>query len=208
METIFLLFPIIAVLAIGVVSPGPSFILVARTAVAVSRSSAVASALGMATGASVLSIAALFGLQALLNELPLAYFALKVIGGCYLIYLGFKSWRSARQPLNVDLVNNSSQRGHLGHFWLATATMLTNPKAAVQYGGIFAAMLPANPSFLLTAVLPPAVFSLEVSWYLVVSFGLSAPRPRATYLAAKSSIDRTTGAVLGLLGCKFILSTR
>ncbi len=41
METTLALIPILTVLAIGIISPGPSFILVARTAVAVSRVAAI-----------------------------------------------------------------------------------------------------------------------------------------------------------------------
>ncbi|OIQ76167.1 hypothetical protein GALL_421560 [mine drainage metagenome] len=69
--------------------------------------------------------------------------------------------------------------------------MLSNPKAAVQYGVIFAAMLPQSPSQALTLLLPPAVFLLEVSWYLFVAVGLSSTRPRDAYLKAKAAIDRT-----------------
>lgn len=208
MDTILTIASIITVLAIGVVSPGPSFILVARTAVAYSRGAAMASAIGMAIGATILSIAALLGLHALLNQIPAAYLGLKIFGGLYLIYLAFKTWRSAASPLQVDVVTQNGGAGLLHHFWLAAGTMLSNPKAAVQYGVIFAAMLPREPSASLVTVLPIAVFILEASWYLVVALVLSAPRPRGAYLLAKTQIDRTVGVVLSLLGVRLLLSSR
>jgi len=93
METTLTLIQILAVLAIGVISPGPSFILVARTAVAVSRAAAMSAAFGMATGATLLGIAALLGLNALLHQIPSAYLTLKVVGGIYLHpgYLGHQA---------------------------------------------------------------------------------------------------------------------
>lgn len=199
---------ILAVLAIGVVSPGPSFILVARTAVACSRRSALASALGMASGATILSIAALLGLHALFSHIPAAYLGLRIFGGLYLMYLAFKTWRGAATPIEVDVAAGRKGAGRLRHFWLAAVTMLSNPKAAVQYGVIFAAMLPGAPSTTLIVVLPIAVFLLEATWYLVVAFTLSAPRPRGAYLRMKSRIDRTVGVLLGLLGVRLILSSR
>jgi threonine/homoserine/homoserine lactone efflux protein len=88
METALTLIPILAVLAIGVISPGPSFILVARTAVDVSRLAAIASAFGMASGAFVLAVAALLGLNALLHQIPVrrlrARQALKPYKSCLL----------------------------------------------------------------------------------------------------------------------------
>jgi threonine/homoserine/homoserine lactone efflux protein len=208
METTLALIPILAVLAIGVISPGPSFILVARTAVAVSRGAAIAAALGMASGAVVLAIAALLGLNALLHQIPSAYLALKLIGGAYLLYLAYKTWRGASTPIYVGKDTDASSQSLLRHFGLAAAAMLSNPKAAVQYGIIFAAMLPASPLVALTVALPVGVFLLEASWYLVVAFALSAAKPRDAYLRIKSTIDRTVGVVLSVLGVKLLLSTK
>jgi hypothetical protein len=51
---------------------------------------------------------------------------------------------------------------------------------------------------------PLAVFAIEIGWYAVVALALSASGPRAVYLRAKAVIDRTAGAVMGLLGLKLI----
>ena len=95
METAVTLLPILAVLVVGILSPGPSFLLVARTAMAISRTAAIASAVGMAAGASLLATAALLGLNVLFEQIPGAFLALKVIGGVYLLYLAYKTWRGA-----------------------------------------------------------------------------------------------------------------
>jgi threonine/homoserine/homoserine lactone efflux protein len=208
MDLALVIAPILAVLAIGVISPGPSFILVARTAVAVSRRAAVASALGMALGAMLLAIAALLGLNAIFQRIPAAFVALKVVGGLYLLFLAIRMWRGADTPIALDRAIDHADGSPLRHFGLAAATMLSNPKAAIQYGVIFAAMLPEAPSPALTVALPPSVFLLEVSWYLLVAFALSAEGPRGTYLRARSVLDRAAGAILGLLGIKLILSSR
>lgn len=208
METMLALIPILGVLAIGVISPGPSFILVARTAVAVSRTASISAAFGMATGATVLAIAALLGLNVLLHQIPSAYLALKVIGGIYLLYLAYKTWRGASTPISIGKNTGASPESLLRHFWLAAATMLSNPKAAIQYGVIFAAMLPPSPSLALTVALPIGVFTLEASWYLVVAFALSATKPRDAYIRTKSTIDRIVGVVLSILGFKLLLSSK
>lgn len=68
METFTTLASILAILFLGVISPGPSFVLVARTAIGSSRQAWVASALGMAAGACVLSVVALLGIKLLLSS--------------------------------------------------------------------------------------------------------------------------------------------
>ena len=207
MDTLYTLVGILAVLSIGMVSPGPSFVLVARTAIGNSRSAGVASALGMAVGACALCIAALLGLHAVLQQVPLAYWGLKLVGGAYLLYLGYQIWRGAKTPLVLSTAGQTTAADGMRHFLIGAGTMLSNPKAAVVYGVIFAALLPQHPSPALSLALPPSVFVLEGSWYLLVALVLSSARPRQKYLQAKTAIDRATGVVMGLLGVKLLLSS-
>jgi threonine/homoserine/homoserine lactone efflux protein len=208
METTLALIPILAVLVVGIISPGPSFILVARTAVAVSRPAAIASAFGMAAGASLLATVALLGLNTAFRQIPGAYVTLKIIGGTYLLYLAYQTWRGAGRPVVDERQAVAPRGGLVRHFGLALGTMVSNPKAAVQYGVIFAAMLPRSPSTAVTVALPIAVFALEASWYILVALALSAPATRSVYLRAKLAVDRVAGAVLAALGIKLLLSTR
>ena len=63
------LMAIAAVLIVGVISPGPSFIYVARNAVARSRLHGLVTALGTGTGAAIFSIMAMMGLQKFLDHI-------------------------------------------------------------------------------------------------------------------------------------------
>ncbi|HRE16330.1 MAG TPA: LysE family transporter, partial [Rhodocyclaceae bacterium] len=69
------------------------FVMVARTALAVSRLSGLGAALGMGLGAAVFATLALFGLHTLLNTVPALYWGLKLAGGAYLLYLGWRIFR-------------------------------------------------------------------------------------------------------------------
>src|SRR5215468_7065968 len=101
MQSTTALLGIIAAITVGAMSPGPSFVMVARTAVATSRTAGLFAALGMGVGGLVLAIAALLGLHSLLLAVPSAYVTLKVLGGLYLGYLGLRMWRSSNRPLVV-----------------------------------------------------------------------------------------------------------
>jgi threonine/homoserine/homoserine lactone efflux protein len=107
-ETALSVLSITGAIALGAMSPGQSFILVARTAVASSRRDGMAVALGMGVGCFIFALVALLGLQSLLLALPWLYSTLKVLGGAYLVYLAFKMLRGASQPLNVEVVGAQS----------------------------------------------------------------------------------------------------
>lgn len=198
-------------LAVGVVSPGPSFVMVARTAVSLSRSQGVAAAFGMGLGGACFALAALAGLQALLLAVPTLYVVLKAAGGFYLAYLGVRIWLGASQPLSMG----SSARGAGGAkrqagraFLLGLATQLSNPKTAIVYASVFAAFLPPTPSLGFAVGIVAVVFALETSWYALVALALSASGPQKTYLRYKAWADRFAGTVMVCLGLRLLATAQ
>lgn len=81
MQELSALLGIVTALTVGVVSPGASFVLIARTAVSSSRSEGVVAALGMGAGGVVFAVAALLGLQGVLLAGPSLYLVLKAYRG-------------------------------------------------------------------------------------------------------------------------------
>jgi threonine efflux protein len=205
MEGLFPLFGILGAVTIGAMSPGPSFVFVARTSIALSRADGLAAALGMGVGGIVFAGLALVGLQAILAHVTWLYAALKLVGGLYLVSLAIRLWRGAGEPVIVP--KSTEQRGPgLGKsFAYGLATQLSNPKTAVVYGSIFAALLPPAPPLWLVGVLPPLILLIEAGWYAIVALAFSADRPRAAYLRSKHRVDRLAGSVIGVLGARLIL---
>jgi threonine/homoserine/homoserine lactone efflux protein len=203
------LFGILAALSVGVVSPGPSFVMVARTAVAFSRLDGVCAALGMGAGGLVFAAAALLGLQGLLLAVPSLYVALKVVGGLYLAYLGLRIWRSARDGL--DLTGDARRVGAATgarSFVAGLVTQLSNPKAAIVYASVFAAFLPAAPTLGFDLAVLSLVLVVESSWYALVAIALSSQRPRNAYLSYKAWVDRAAGGIMVALGLKLVASAQ
>lgn len=202
MENLAAFVGIATALAIGAASPGPSFILVARTAAA-SRARGAQTALGMGAGGLLFAIAALAGLQSLLSAVPSLYMALKLAGGLYLVYLGLRIWRGATEPLGDGA---PASRGLVARpFLLGLVTQLSNPKAAIIYSSVFAAFLPAQTSLLFDVSIAAAVACIETGWYLLVTLVLSSPVPRQAYLRHKAWVDRGAAAVMAALGFKLML---
>jgi threonine/homoserine/homoserine lactone efflux protein len=198
---------ILGALTVGVVSPGPSFVVVARTAIAVSRCDGLAAALGMGVGGVVFAALSLLGLQAVLARVDWLYAALRVLGGLYLIYLAAQLWRGASRPLGFGRSGDDRAGAPVRSFRVGLATQLSNPKAAIVYGSVFAALLPADVPGVTVAVLPPLIFLIETTWYALVALIFSSERPRGAYLGWKAWIDRAAGAVMGALGLRLIIDT-
>jgi threonine/homoserine/homoserine lactone efflux protein len=206
MQEFIALAGIIGALAVGVVSPGPSFVLIARVAVSTSRANGLAAAVGMGLGGVAFASAALLGLQAVLLAVPALYVGLKVLGGLYLCYLGYRIFTGARQPLGAD-TSAPGQRTSVSHsFWLGLTTQVSNPKTAIVYASVFAAFLPGTFSLPFAVTLLCVIFVIESGWYAIVAVLLSSLQSRRAYLSYKAWVDRTAGLVMVGLGLKLITS--
>lgn len=198
---------IAAALSIGAASPGPSFLMVARTAASAGRANGLNAALGMGLGALIFAIASLLGLNAVFHAVPALYVALKLFGGLYLAYMGFRIWRGANQPLNASVGTTSEgSAGRQSYLLLGFATQISNPKTAIVYAGVFAAFLPAAPSIQYSLAVVSLVFFIEAGWYAIVAAVLSSDATRGTYLFYKKWVDRFAGSILGVLGLKLAAS--
>lgn len=192
--------------ALGAISPGPSFVMVARTALAKSRKEGLSAAVGMGVGGAFFAAVAVLGLHALFAAVPSLYVALRVLGGGYLLYFGYRLWRGARQPMVPrHTPPQESSRSAWRSFALGLVTQVSNPKTAVVFASVFASLLPREvpPSAVLW--LPVMIFVIETTWYSFVAIALSALSPRACYLGSKARIDRAAGCVMSALGAKLVV---
>lgn len=205
MEIIATLISILGVMSLGIMSPGPSFVLVARTAVANSRADGLATAIGMGVGGLFFAALALLGLQAVLLSVPTLYMALKILGGAYLFYLAVVIWRGSKQTIDINDGSCEKPSKVYQSFKIGLITQLSNPKTAIFYGSVFAALLPTNLSISMALILALMLFVLEAGWYSIVALVLSSNSPRKIYLNLKTVLDRLASFIIGGLGLKLII---
>jgi threonine/homoserine/homoserine lactone efflux protein len=200
---------LIAVSAIGVailfgaMSPGVSFLLVARMAMSSSRRAALSVAAGMGFGASVFAAIALAGLHTLLTLVPSLYTGLKVAGGCYLLWLALKMFRRPSNRFNDSA--GTEEVSVSKAFMTGVFTQISNPHTALVFASIFSAALSKNIQPVMYIILPTMAFVIDVLWYAVVACLLSTDGPRQAYIKYRRFIDKLSGGVMAFLGIRLLL---
>lgn len=199
----------VGVYALAVISPGPSFLLVARTSLAKSRRAGLLTALGIASGSFVYAAATLFGLTVVLIYVPALAAAVQILGGLYLAWLGLGMIRGhgARAPQA-----GSTGPAPAGEGWRAyrqgLVTNLANPKVAAFFVGLFATVIsPDMEGWARLAVLA-GVTTVDVAWHVALASALSASRAQRLYRRFGGWFDRLFGTLLIVVGAKLVLEAR
>lgn len=183
------------------ISPGPAVLMSARTGVIEGLRTGFFLACGIGIGGVVWALAALFGLNLVFQAAPALLYALKIVGGLYLIYMAWGMWKSADQPLDMTETTRPP-RTAWSAFRLGLITQLSNPKPAVLFSAIFVGTVPPYTPAWVYAALLLVVFLNETIWNTVVARIFSFHRSKAAYISLKSTIDRCFGGMLAILGLK------
>ncbi len=197
--------PIAIAAVLGVMSPGPSFLFVAQTALNKSRSHGIATSLGMGTGAVIFTLLASFGLFVIIENVPVLYGVLKFIGGLYLLFLAYRMWKTSNEPISheTQTIDNS---GYIRSYSLGLLTQLSNPKTAIVIGSVIMTFLPLEVppySFWIIAIM---TFIIDSGWYCIVSIALTTQKAQRVYQGFKKIINRLASGLMALMGGKLILN--
>jgi threonine/homoserine/homoserine lactone efflux protein len=124
---------------IAVATPGPNVLFFTSVALSSPKPALMAAGTGILIGTAAWGLAGLFGLLWLFELFPALAVAVKVLGGVYLAWIGFKILRTSLRPPAIDAVApDVVALSPMRAFSLALATNLSNPKSLVFVTSLFA----------------------------------------------------------------------
>jgi threonine/homoserine/homoserine lactone efflux protein len=114
-----------------IVIPGPSVLFVVGRALSNGRRVAMLSMVGNSFGVYIQTVAVAFGIGALVEESVAAFTAVKLLGGCYLLYLGAKTFRERKALAGAITGGYGESRSDRRAFVEGMTVGVTNPKTIV-----------------------------------------------------------------------------
>ena len=131
--------------AIGRGSPGPATLAIAGVSMNRGRTAGLAVAAGIFCGSATWGLAAALGLSALMAANAWVVETLRYVGAAYLLFLAYKAARSALS--DKSLMPVAAGQGGLGRLYVKGLLIhLTNPKAILGWGAVFAIAVPVVAS--------------------------------------------------------------
>ncbi|MDP2777501.1 MAG: LysE family transporter, partial [Anaerolineales bacterium] len=150
---------------------GPIGVLCIRRTLSHGKLAGFLSGMGAATADMLYGAIAAFGLTIITDLLVENTSWLRFIGGCFLLYLGIKTF--LEKP--ADHAAQANQSGYFGAYLSTFFLTITNPITILSFAAIFAGtMLTSNTGSPL--ILVAGVFAGSASWWLALSFGVGLMR--------------------------------
>lgn len=189
--------------AIGGGSPGPATLAIAGTSMNRGRAAGLAVAAGIVCGSATWGLAAALGLSALMAANVWMVETLRYVGAAYLLFLAYKAARSALS--DKPLMPVAAGQGGLARlFTKGLLIHLTNPKAILGWGAIFAIAVPVGAAQIVVFETYAAL--LTVSCCVFFGYGLlfSTPVFVRGYQRLRRWFEGTFAILFGVAGLKII----
>ena len=181
------------------VTPGPNSLLVLSPGALYGHRRASFTVLGGAVGFVSLIGLSMLGISALLQTISGALTALKVIGGLYLCWLGFKLWRAPAVDLTPVASGSGADAARWTLFRQGLFAAVSNPKVLLFYGAFLPQFIDPSRSLWMQFIWMAGTFALVEG---LVEYGLVrlAFRIRPWLQRTGRTFNRVCGGMFGVLG--------
>jgi threonine/homoserine/homoserine lactone efflux protein len=205
MDEVGTLVAVFAVFIPALILPGPDFVGVVRSSLTRGTTAGLLTTLGVTIGLGMYATLSLLGLSAVLVKYQWLTWAVRVLGGAYLVYLGIRLLL-AKPGKMEDAAAQGPLRGNALLFGFFVT--LTNPKAIVLFASVFATAVTASTPHWLMILMIGLVMASALIWYSIVSLFMSSGPVMRRFQNARHWIERVAGASFVLIGGRIIADAR
>ena len=190
-----------------VVSPGPNGLLLAKKVPISGKNAGFANIAGFISAFYLHGALSILGISVILTSSAEAFFIVKVLGACYLIFIGIKALFSSFKNQDFKNVNNTKKKkstikmAYLEGF----LTNALNPKVSMFYLAAFPQFIPTTGSSIFYAFLLITIHALlNTLWFSSMVILLSKIKTKNKDSFAQRSFRAFTGIVFVAFGVKLI----
>lgn len=186
------------ILGVSIAAPvGPIGILCIRRTLQFGRFSGLFSGLGAAAADVIYAIIAAFGLTFISNFLVAGQFWLRLIGGIFLLYLGWKTFFAKVSNKTKEISHTTLLNDFVSTFFLT----ITNPMTILSFLAVFAGLglSSIRGSYLESSALVVGVFLGSAAWWLILSEGVTLFRKKVSDKVMRW-INRMAGMIISAFG--------
>ena len=186
------------------ITPGPNNIMMLSSGVNYGVKASLPHFFGICFGFPLMVLLVGLGFGVVFERFPQLHIWIKVIGVLYLLWLAFKSGRSALQP-HASTSSATPQAVDARSLYLRGLAMhLTNPKAVLSWLATVTVGIPAGASPHLAWVVVGGCMVMGVGIFGGYALAFSTPAARRVYARARRGLEGLLAAVFGMAGLQLL----
>lgn len=195
---------------VALLSPGPDFLLVVKSAVRNKKQVAIGVALGIASANAVYIALCLAGVGAILASSITIMTAIKFAGGVFLTYLAVMALKAKKSDyaflIKSAEAEDTKESTFPKEFLIGFASGILNPKNPLFYLSLFTLILNNQVGIGFKIALGVWMTLIVFLWDSFIIFALSHKHVRNLFNRGAFYIDKTAGVILGAFGLTLIYS--
>lgn len=182
-----------------VVTPGSTVALASSKAVKFGPNAAFITVLGDALGTATQIVIAVLGLQILVSVAKDILPYMQIIGGLYILYLGFQSYIELDDHSEDEAFIKEQNKAKSGHFWAGYLVCVSNPKSIIFFIALFPGFISQEYNILFQSVVYGVIFVLLDAMF-IMGYSLLAIRAFKSKMASSMSVSKVSGIGLMIVG--------
>ncbi len=197
---LFGFFTIASIHCLGLVSPGPDFVLVMKNAFLYPTRTAIFTSLGIALGIVVHVSYCLLGLAILIEKSPTLFTVIKYLGAAYLFYIGIKALLAKTDNrTSAPNTHEASVHAPLSDWQSLKQGFLCNvlnPKASLFLLGIFTIAIKPSTPIWLQCIYGAWMVLATFLWFGFISLLITHPVVRQRIFKIQPLVTKGLGVLL------------
>lgn len=199
----------IIIYIVGTASPGPANLSIANAAMNYGRKAGLILAAGVISGSLCWGLLTGIGISALLASSPHFIAGIKIVGACYLCWLGYKAIVRA-------MANKASTAGKpaarplssMGFYLQGLGIHLTNPKAVLTWFTVTSISLGATATKGSIFTLIGCCAAMGMLIFSLYAVAFSARSAEALFIRSRRAFDLVCAACYLLIAAGFMMTLR
>ncbi len=190
------------------ISPGADFVMITRNSIFFGRSAGLYSSLGISVAIWIHVAYSIAGLSLIISKSIILFSIIKYLGAAYLIYIGWKTFRSNSKVNNIDNDYRIKKKelSNFSAFKIGFITNSLNPKTTIFFLSIFTQVIDLHTPIYIQLIYGLIISLAHLIWFSFVAFFLSQPILLKKFNRYKNLIEKTVGSVLVIFGLRVAMS--
>lgn len=187
-------------ISLALLSPGPDFMITLKQSINHERKYAILSSLGISVGIIFHLAYTILGFSFIIKVFPNFLDIVRYIGAIYLIYIGYKSFKSTHIKVEKDKQSMNAKKA----FVLGFFCNVFNPKATMFFLSIFSIIVNETTPLYVQIVFGIFCVVANFVWYSLIAIFLTRKKSLELFDKYSNIINKIIGCFLIFFGFYFI----